>query len=194
MIDVEKVTKSTRFRSTEFQLFFLLFSFVRFQLPKAEEKWTLMEKLGEGTYGQVYRTKDRLSNEQFAAKIIRLPTDELLTELSKEFNVLKNISAQQENLPKFYGAFTDHDVYLVPRLWFVMELCQIGPMSRLLRKFVENELLNVEQHEKLIAYGMKSAVKALNYLHKSGIMHRGSFNRFSTSIWLSTCFSLLKRC
>jgi serine/threonine protein kinase len=54
-----------------------------------------------------------------------------------------------------------------------MELCSLGPMTRLLKQIEKKSQLNKSEKEKLIAYSLKSTLKALKYLHQSGIMHRG---------------------
>lgn len=132
-----------------------------------------MEKLGEGTYGQVYRAKDIRTDEFTAAKIIRVTSDDLTTEFQHELNILKTISHQQENLPNFFGVFMDFDEVDVPRIWFVMELCHFGPITRLLKQMIKKQLINQIEQEKLIAYALQNTLKALSYLHRSGIMHRG---------------------
>jgi len=132
-----------------------------------------LDKLGEGTYGQVYRAKYVNSNEYVAAKIIRLQSDDISNEFENELNILMKISKQQENLPDFIGIFGDCDTFHVPRIWFVMELCSLGPITRLLKQIEKKYQLNKTEKEKLIAYSLKSTLKALKYLHQSGIMHRG---------------------
>lgn len=133
----------------------------------------MFEKLGEGTYGQVYRAKDLQTEEYVAAKIIRVTSDDLLTDFDHELNILKTISQRHENLPNFFGVFTDCDELKVPRLWFMMELCHLGPITRLLKQWIKKNLINQMEQEKLIAYALQSSLKALSYLHQSGIMHRG---------------------
>ena len=144
-------------------------------MKKAKDEWNLKEKLGEGSYGQVYRVENRHTQELVAAKIIRLTSDDHSIEIENEFNVLKMISGQNENLPNFFDIFSDSDSDEVPRIWFVMELCQLGPMARLLKKFSHFNLLENIDKEKLIGYAVQSVLKALDYLHQSGIMHRGLF-------------------
>lgn len=133
----------------------------------------LLEKLGEGTYGQVYRAKHLNSNEVVAAKIIRMPSDEMSNEFENELNILKKISKKQENLPDFIGIFGDFDSFNVPRIWFVMELCSRGPVGRLLKQIEDKNPLKKSEKEQLIAYALKSTLNALKHLHQSGIMHRG---------------------
>ena len=132
-----------------------------------------MEKLGEGTYGQVYRAKNIHTDNYAAAKIIRLTSTDLSNEFDHELNILRTVSQRQENLPNFFGIFSDHDEMNSPRIWFMMELCHFGPITRLLKQWIKQKLINHTEQEKLMAYALQSSLKALNYLHRSGIMHRG---------------------
>jgi serine/threonine protein kinase len=54
-----------------------------------------------------------------------------------------------------------------------MELCHLGPITRLLKQIEKKIQLIKPEKEKLIAYSLKSTLDALKYLHQSGIMHRG---------------------
>jgi serine/threonine protein kinase len=142
-------------------------------LLDANQHWTLLEKLGEGSYGQVYRAKDIHNDTYVAVKIMRLSSNELLHEYENELNILTRLSEQQENLPNFFGIFADKDESHVARIWFVMELCYRGPLTHILKQLIQRNLLNKIEHEKIIAYAMQNILNALNYLHRSGIMHRG---------------------
>jgi len=151
-------------------------------LPNPNSQWLLLDKLGEGTYGLVYRAKYQKSDEYVAAKIIRLQTEEASIEYQNEFNILKQISKQDENLPDFIGIFGDYDALNSPRIWFVMELCSLGPITRLLKQIENKTQLDNYEKEKLMAYSLQSTLKALKYLHQSGIMHRGKSYHFSFKI------------
>ncbi|CAF4399012.1 unnamed protein product, partial [Adineta steineri] len=107
-----------------------------------------------------------------AAKIIRIENDEVSSELENELNILKKISKQDENLPDFIGIFGDYDSSKSARIWFIMELCHLGPITRLIKQIEKKTQLNKSDKEKLIAYSLQSTLKALKYLHQSGIMHR----------------------
>jgi serine/threonine protein kinase len=109
------------------------------------------------------------SDEYAAAKIIRVQNEELSNDFDNELNILKKVSKQQENLPDFIGIFGDCDVFNVPRIWFIMELCHLGPITGLLKRIEKKNQLNKSDKEKIIAYSLQ----ALQYLHESGVMHRG---------------------
>ena len=132
-----------------------------------------MNKLGEGAYGQVYRAKSDNSNKHVAIKIIRVQSEESSNDFERELNILKKISKQQENLPDFIGAYSESNEFNTLCLWYVMELCHLGPINQLLKQIEKVNQLNKCEKEKLIAYTLQSTLKALNYLHQSGIMHRG---------------------
>lgn len=136
---------------------------------------TLLDKLGEGTYGQVYRAKFKDSSECVAAKIIPMPMGQTSNEFESELNILKKISKQTENVPDFIGIFADSDTFHAPRVWFVMELCSRGPISRVLKEIEQKGALQIGEKEKLVAYALKGTLNALSYLHGAGVMHRGKF-------------------
>lgn len=135
-----------------------------------------MDKLGEGSYGEVYRAKNLNTNEYTAAKIIHIRTSEIPNDFEIELDILKKISKQQENLPDFIGIYGDFNTFNSPRIWFIMELCSLGPITRLLKQIEKRNKLISSEKEKLIAYSLKCTLKGLKYLHQSGIMHRGKFN------------------
>jgi len=102
-------------------------------------------------------------------------------DFENELNILKKISKQEENLPSFIGIFGDFDTFKIPRIWFIMELCQLGPITRLLKEIQNKTQLKQSDKEKIIAYSLKGTLNALKYLHQIGIMHRGK-SYYSSSI------------
>ncbi|CAF3966362.1 unnamed protein product [Rotaria magnacalcarata] len=142
------------------------------KLPDPNLLWILLDKLGEGTYGKVYRAKYSDSGEYVAAKIIRIKNDDISNEFESELNILKKISKQHENLPDFIGLFGESNESNARNIWFVMELCHLGPINQLIKRIQKKNQLNTHETEKLIAYGLSSTLKALQYLHQNGIMHR----------------------
>ncbi len=71
-----------------------------------------------------------------------------------------------------------------------MELCHLGPITRLLKEIEKKTQLNQSDKEKLIAYSLKGTLMALKYLHESGIMHRGKLCLLSKTINLKFLYIL----
>lgn len=91
------------------------------RLPCPGNRFELNELIGEGTYGEVYSAKDKLSGKHVAVKILESISDNL-EEIEEEYLVLRDLSHHQ-NLPTFIGMFlrkgscSEDD-----QLWFVMEV------------------------------------------------------------------------
>jgi serine/threonine protein kinase len=75
----------------------------------------LLEKLGEGSFGMVYKGARIETNELVAIKIIPVETD--YAEVRQEIEILKQCDS--DDIVKYKGSyFKDGD------LWIVMEYCE----------------------------------------------------------------------
>ncbi|CAF4483567.1 unnamed protein product [Rotaria sp. Silwood1] len=73
-------------------------------LPSPDREWQLLENIGDGTYGEVFRARNIRNPDFNAAVKIMHPTDEILEEIEQEYRVLLELS-NHENLCRFYGAY-----------------------------------------------------------------------------------------
>lgn len=86
----------------------------------ANSEWELIELIGKGTYGEVYRGRNKKSNSIVAIKVTdfnRNKNEEMKTELA----VLENFSSH-ENIVKFIGAQFVATMSGTEQLWIITEV------------------------------------------------------------------------
>jgi serine/threonine protein kinase len=128
----------------------------------------LMEVVGNGTYGQVYKGRHVKTRELAAIKIMNINEEEE-EEIKMEINMLKRYS-HHRNIATYYGAFIQklpstsgkHD-----QLWLVMEFCGSGSITELIKSTKGGSL-----KEEWIAYICKEILNGLAHLHKNNVIHR----------------------
>ena len=130
-----------------------------FQMEDATHTYKLLEKLGKGSFGNVYIAKMRKekSSKRYAIKKCAIDTRRKVQTICREIGNLRN--ANHPNVVKFIGSY-----YHKETAWIVMEYCDAGTL-RDLRYATTLE----EQH---IAYVMRELLKGLSYMHSAGMMHR----------------------
>ena len=87
------------------------------------DDWELVESIGEGTYGEVYKTKNKVTGEIAAAKVID-SIHEKIEEVLPELDIFKKY-ATHPNIADFYGAFINVDAKRNDQLWLVMEVSEV---------------------------------------------------------------------
>jgi len=124
-----------------------------------DQCFALMDKLGEGAFGAVYRGVMRSTGSVMAIKVIRDLTSE--DELASEIEILKR--CQNRNVVGYYGT-----VSKTPgeELWILMELCKIGSVRDII------ETCEQVITEKQAAYILFHSILGLIYLHNNHIIHR----------------------
>lgn len=122
-----------------------------------EEIFELLDLMGEGSYGSVYKAVHRPSKEIVAIKIV--PTNGDLEPIKREIQILKE--CKSDNIVKYYGSY-----FHASNLWLIMEYCAIGSILDLMQ--ITQKTLNEYQ----IASVLALALKGLDYLHKNKKIHR----------------------
>ena len=87
------------------------------------KKFEILEKLGEGSYGAVYKAKDRETEALAAIKIV--PVEKELDELMNEIKILKKCDSQY--VTKYFGSYLKGD-----NIWIAMEFCGGGSVNDLM--------------------------------------------------------------
>eukprot|EP00388_Colpodella_angusta_P001474 GDKJ01004710.1.p1 GENE.GDKJ01004710.1~~GDKJ01004710.1.p1 ORF type:complete len:1332 (-),score=352.22 GDKJ01004710.1:262-4257(-) len=139
--------------------------FIRDRQGKLEDFFLILEKIGEGSWGSVYRVRDRSTGLIRAAK--KIPK-ELLDDISRfrsEVEVLKRVD--HPNIVRLFESFEDNE-----NVHLIQEDCAGGELFDRLTSasaaggaraaFSEREAINI----------MQQVLSALAYCHAHGIVHR----------------------
>ncbi|KAK4793211.1 hypothetical protein SAY86_023646 [Trapa natans] len=123
-------------------------------------KYELLSELGKGSYGAVYKARDRRTSELVAIKVISLcEGEEGYEEIRGEIEMLQQCN--HPNVVRYLGSYQGEEY-----LWIVMEYCGGGSVADLMNA-TEKPL---EEYQ--IAYICREAIKGLSYLHSIFKVHR----------------------
>eukprot|EP00011_Vannellida_sp_DIVA3-517-6-12_P003305 CAMPEP_0114625240 /NCGR_PEP_ID=MMETSP0168-20121206/11170_1 /TAXON_ID=95228 ORGANISM="Vannella sp., Strain DIVA3 517/6/12" /NCGR_SAMPLE_ID=MMETSP0168 /ASSEMBLY_ACC=CAM_ASM_000044 /LENGTH=506 /DNA_ID=CAMNT_0001836519 /DNA_START=256 /DNA_END=1773 /DNA_ORIENTATION=- len=126
------------------------------------ELFTLQEKLGKGSYGDVFkavRAKGPGAGEVVAIKIISIDDNDVLDDVRKEIKILSE--CHHENVVSYLGSYFKAD-----NLWIAMEYCGGGSVNDLC------QAMNTSLTENQIALICREALRGLQYLHGQRMIHR----------------------
>lgn len=126
--------------------------------------FSLIEVVGKGTYGNVYKGRHTRTGQLAAIKVMQI-TEEDEEEILLEINTLRRLS-NHRNIATYFGAFIkkasqqDH-------LWLVMEYCGAGSVTDLVKSTRGQSL-----KEDWIAYVSREILRGLSHLHANRVIHR----------------------
>jgi len=122
------------------------------------KRYELVQEIGEGSYGKVYKARHIVTNVHVAIKII--PVDNDLEDLNKEIDALKKVK-DSNYIVRYHGNFQNEG-----HLWIVMDLCESGSVADVLS--ICKRLLNEEEIRDICA----ATALGLTHLHKHRLIHR----------------------
>ncbi|CAG9759603.1 unnamed protein product [Ceutorhynchus assimilis] len=122
-----------------------------------EEVFDIICKLGEGSYGSVYKALHKESGQVLAIKQVPVDTD--LQEIIKEISIMQQCDSSF--VVKYYGSYFKNT-----DLWIVMEYCGAGSVSDIMR--LRKKTLSEDE----IATVLCDTLKGLEYLHLRRKIHR----------------------
>nr|AAI24126.1 Zgc:152783 [Danio rerio]AAI65688.1 Zgc:152783 protein [Danio rerio] len=126
----------------------------------------LVELVGNGTYGQVYKGGHVKTGQLAAIKVMDVTGDEE-EEIKAEINMLKKYS-HHRNIATYYGAFIKKNPPgMDDQLWLVMEFCGAGSVTDLIKNTKGNSL-----KEEWTAYICREILRGLTHLHQHKVIHR----------------------
>lgn len=118
----------------------------------------MISKLGEGSYGSVYKARDTRDGMIVAVKILEIEADDI-QELKREISILKH--CHSPFIVSYKGTFEKDN-----QMWIVMEYCGAGSVCDLMQ-ICERVLTEAQ-----IAAVMRQSLLGLEYLHSTKKIHR----------------------
>ncbi|ETS64197.1 hypothetical protein PaG_01436 [Moesziomyces aphidis] len=123
-----------------------------------EDYYVKQDRVGKGSFGEVYKGFDKRSRQPVAIKIIDLENaEDEIDDIQQEIAILSQLDSP--HVTKYHGSWLKGT-----NLWIVMEYCSGGSCSDLMKpgRFRED----------YIAIVVRELLKGLEYLHGEGKLHR----------------------
>lgn len=122
-----------------------------------ENVFDIIQPLGEGAYGSVYKAMDKRNGALVALKIMPLETES--GSLEREVAILKQCKSPY--IVNFHGSFEKEG-----NIWLAMEYCGAGSIQDLIK--VTGECMD----ERQCGVILRESLKGLHYLHSQKLIHR----------------------
>ncbi|CAL0326544.1 unnamed protein product [Lupinus luteus] len=125
----------------------------------AGSRFSSLELIGQGSFGDVYKGFDKELNRQVAIKVIDLEeSEDEIDDIQKEISVLSQCRSQY--ITEYYGSYLNQT-----KLWIIMEYMAGGSVADLLQS-------GPPLDEMSIACILRDLLHAIDYLHAEGKIHR----------------------
>jgi len=123
-----------------------------------ESLYVKQDRIGKGSFGEVFKGYDKRTKVPVAIKIIDLEdAEDEIEDIQQEISILSQLDSSC--ITKYYGSYIKDNF-----LWIVMEYCSGGSCLDLMVPGPFDEIF--------IAIILREILKGLDYLHSQGKLHR----------------------
>uniref|UniRef100_A0A674ML28 Mitogen-activated protein kinase kinase kinase kinase n=1 Tax=Takifugu rubripes TaxID=31033 RepID=A0A674ML28_TAKRU len=123
-----------------------------------QDDFEILLRVGGGTYGDVYKARNKQNGELAAIKVIKMEPEDDFSIIQQEIVIVK--SCKHPNIVAYYGSYIRAN-----KLWICMEFCGGGSLQDVYH--VTGPL-----SEPQIAYISREMLQGLDYLHAQKKIHR----------------------
>ncbi|XP_050370938.1 uncharacterized protein LOC126788948 [Argentina anserina] len=128
-------------------------------IEAAGSRFSQLELIGRGSFGDVYKGFDRDLNKEVAIKVIDLEeSEDEIEDIQKEISVLSQ--CRSPYITEYYGSYLNQT-----KLWIIMEYMAGGSVADLLQS-------GPPLDETSMACILRDLLHAIEYLHNEGKIHR----------------------
>uniref|UniRef100_A0A8C5DXU8 non-specific serine/threonine protein kinase n=1 Tax=Gouania willdenowi TaxID=441366 RepID=A0A8C5DXU8_GOUWI len=129
-----------------------------FSSKNPHEDFEILLRVGGGTYGDVFKARNKQSGELAAIKLVKMEPEDDFSIIQQEIVIVK--SCKHPNIVAYYGSYIRAN-----KLWICMEFCGGGSLQDIYH--VTGPL-----SEPQIAFTCREMLQGLDYLHAQKKIHR----------------------